>query len=261
MNALTSPAAIEAKDEDNNMAEQPTTIRHAVCALMAELQRLKKADHNKFAHYDFTSVDDFKDAIRPRMAKHGLFHHTTQAGFQLVEVRGDKDKIQTLAQFDFDIVLKHVSGEEEPAERMTVLLPLTGAQTSGAARSYAIKEWFKSRFLASSGDTQEEADLMDQSREGMRLSKADARDLYQKLQKEMREVAKGNDHEALAAWWADNREQLNTLPKDWFLTIKNEYAESYVSLKAQADLDRMSDEELDRLASRDDIANHPITAG
>lgn len=243
---------------------RPAGIREAICAVMASLQRLKKADHNKFAHYDFTSVDDFKDAVRPLLAANGLFPHVTQADFKLVEIIGDKEKKSTVAQFDFDITLKHVSREQEDPERMTVVLPLTGAQTSGAARSYAIKEWMKSRFLASAGDTgdvQEEADMMDQSREGVRLSKADARDTYKKVNDEMRQVALGRDHLALADWWAKNRELLGTLPKDWFLTIKNEYAVTYTDLKANHDLDRMSNEQLDQLAQRRELSKHPLNGG
>lgn len=242
----------------------PTSLAASVVAVMAEVERLDKKEKNKFANYDFTSVDDFKDAMRPLMAKHGLYAVPNQADFKLVEVKGDKDKVSTLAQFDFDITLKHVTGEFEAPDRMTVLLPLTGAQTSGAARSYAIKEWFKGRFLASSGapaDMQEEVDMMDQSREGLRLSKADSREMYGKLQKEMREASDQRDYQALADWWARNREALETLPKDWFLTIKGEYAQTYRDLKAQADLDTMSNEELDRLAMARDLKTHPLNAG
>ncbi|PZO78476.1 MAG: hypothetical protein DI629_12325 [Mesorhizobium amorphae] len=229
-------------------------IGAAIARVMAELVRLEKADENKFARYFFTSVDDFKDAVRPLMAANGLWHETQQANFQFVEIKGDKDKVSTVAQFDFDITLCHVSGEKKPPSRMTVFLPLTGAQTSGAARSYAIKEWMKDCFLASAGapeDIEEEADMKEQSREGMRLSKADARALFDKLTKELRETEKGKDHEAVAKWWADNREGINSLPKDWHITIRNEYAETYKRLKAEADLDSMSDEQLDALAQRE----------
>lgn len=244
--------------------EKADTIREAVCAVMAELRRLEKADTNKFANYDFTSVDDFKDEIRPLMAKHGLFLHIAQDVFVIERIKDGKGKETTFARFDFLITLKHVSGDEEPAELITVMLPFTGAQTSGAARSYAIKEWMKSRFLASSGDTQEEADLLDNSRDGMRLSKQDARKLYDDLNKELKESADGRNHDALAVWWSGSKERLDSLPRDWFLTIKNDYAETWKDLKAQADLDGMSNEQLDRLAQgteNADIINHPLNAG
>jgi hypothetical protein len=234
------------------MTAEPKTLGEAVCCVMADLDRLKKADRNKFASYDFTSVDDFKDAVRPLMAKYGLYEHVTQADFAFVEFEDDKGKKKQVARFDFAITLKHVAGREEPPEIMTVALPYTGAQTSGAARSYAVKEWMKSRFLASAGDLQEEADMLDQSREGLRMSKADARPMYAELEKGLQDAEKTADHEQVAKWWTDNRERIESLPKDWFLTLKNAYADAWKTLKAQADLDAMSDAELDRIAERQD---------
>lgn len=232
------------------MTEKPN-IHAAICAVMADIVRLKKADKNKFASYDFTSTDDFKDAMRPLLAKNGLHVHMTQSDFEFREMTGDKDKRVLVAQFGFDVTLCHVSGEKEPPEHMTVALAYTGAQTSGAARSYAIKEWIKSRFLASSGDMQEEADMRDQEREGMRMSKTDARTLFAELQNGLRDAAKGRDHEAVAEWWAKERDRLSMLPKDWFLGIKKDYGETWTDLKAQAYLDRMSNDKLDEMAMRD----------
>lgn len=240
----------------------PTNIGEAICAIMAELNRLKKADHNTFANYDFTSVDDFKDEIRPLMAKYGLYHHMNQDVFAFVELKDKNGRLQTMARFDFLITLKHVSGETEPPEPITVVLPFTGAQTSGAARSYALKECLmKGRFMASSGDMQEEADLIDNSRGGTRLSKAEARPIDKQLREEMREVEKGRDHEALAKWWSSSKERLDVLPMDWFLKMKQEYGDTWKELKAAADLDAMSNEELDRLAQQQEAAQSPLNAG
>ncbi len=249
----------DAPEKDNQTRPAVTNIREAICAVMSDLQRLKKADHNKFANYDFTSVDDFKDAVRPLMAKYGLFHHTTQDVFATEIITDGKGKTHTFARFDFLITLKHISGGEEPPELITVMLPFTGAQTSGAARSYALKECLmKGRFMASAGDMQEEADMLDNSREGLRLSKADARDMDKKLRAELRDAEKSADHEAVAAWWQSSKERLDSLPKDWFLALKNEYAETYSGLKAQADLDAMSNDELDILANKQE---HPQNGG
>lgn len=235
----------------------PATYGTAVCAVMSELKRLKKADRNKFASYDFTSVDDFKDEVRPLMAKNGLWAEVTQTAFDFMEMKDEKDKVRHVVKFDFQITLCHIGGEVGRPQVMTVALPYTGAQTSGAARSYALKEWTKSCFFASSGDVQEEADLLDNSRENLRMSKADARQIYTDLETGLRESEKSTDYTVVAAWWKENKEKIDALPKDWFLTIKGKYAESYTALKAQADLDKMSEEQLDALALR----NHPLNAG
>lgn len=226
--------------------EATTTLNHAVCAVMEQLERLRKGDRNDHGNYAFTSVDDFKDQIRPLMAKAGLSVHVSQASFQMLEYKNG-NTTKSAAEFDFAITLKHVSGEKDEPENMTVILPYTGAQTSGAARSYAIKEWQKSRFLASSGDVQDEADMLEQSREGMRLSKAGANELYESLQKEMREIVLGTDHKALKAWWIENSHRTETLPKDWFITLKTEFISEGKRLKAEAELDAKTSDELDQL--------------
>jgi hypothetical protein len=107
----------------------------------------------------------------------------------------------------------------------------------------------------------EEADLMDNSKEGLRLSKADARAIYTELEKGLAEAEKTADHEKVAEWWLSNKEKIEALPKDWFLILKGNYAKAWTELKAQYDLDRMSNDELDRLALQREAAEHPINAG
>lgn len=223
-------------------APRESPIVKALCKVMEKIERRKKDDKNNHGGYDFTSVDDFKDHIRPMMAAQGLALHVTQQHFELVEYIANskgKEEKRTVAQFDFAMTLEHTSGYSSNPEIMTVALPFTGPQTSGAARSYAVKEWMKSRFLASSGDSQDEADLIEQAREGLRLSKADARELHKELDKEMSEVIKGADHDKLGEWWIENKYRTETLPKDWFLKMRTDYVAAYKDLKAQAELDGM----------------------
>ena len=225
-----------------------SALSKSIVEVMKEVKRLTKDDKNKHGNYDFTSVDDFKDALRPIMAKHGLYIHVSQTGFQMLNYTDSKGGEKSVAQFDLAVTLKHGDGLEEPPENMTVALPFTGPQTSGAARSYAVKEWSKSRFLMSSGDQQDEADLLEQSREGLRLSKSEGRDLHKALTAEMDKVIKGKDYEALAEWWQENKYRTETLPKDWFIQFRTDYATAYKTLKAEAELDRMTDVELDQMA-------------
>ena len=235
--------------------KETTNLATAVCSVMAEIKRLEKADENKFANYKFVSVDDFKDAVRPLMAKHGLSPHVDEKVFRIEEfeatLKNGTSKKSTVAVFKYAITLYHKSGESSKPERATVALPFVGAQTSGIAKSYAIKEWFKSRFLASAGDQQEEADLMGEA-EDMRLSKKDGRALYDDLQKEMNAIVSGRDHVALRDWWQVEYYRIQTLPKDWEITFKTVWITEGKSLKAQADLDKMSNEEMDKMAVEHD---------
>lgn len=126
----------------------------ATCAVMAEVKRLSKGARNAHGNYEYTTVDDMKDSLRPLLAQHGLDVRISEAEWCIDRLEA-KSGPQVAARFVFDVVLRHVSGSEDPPERITILLPHTGAQTTGAARSYAVKEWLKSRFLVSTGERDE----------------------------------------------------------------------------------------------------------
>ena len=218
-------------------------LAKAKALVSSEIKRLEKSHKNTHGGYQFTSVDDFKDSVRPLMAKHGISLHVSEDSFALSTVKtGKEGKDTNLAIIRFKFVLEHASGESSEPSFFTVALPYTGAQTSGAAQSYAIKEGvYKGLFQASSGDISEEADFQEQSQlvATERLSKAEAKPLYEGLQREMRaEVQESRDHNKLYDWWASNREQIRILPLDWEAMLKKEYADEYKVLKASEGLDR-----------------------
>lgn len=222
---------------------EATNLAGAKAAVSSEIKRLEKTHKNTHGGYQFTSVDDFKDSVRPLMAKHGLSLHVSEDSFALSTVKTGKEGKETnLAVIRFKFVLEHVSGERSESSFFTVALPYTGAQTSGAAQSYAIKEGvYKGLFQASSGDIAEEADFQEQGQlvATERLSKAEAKPLYEGLQREMRaEVQESRDHNKLYEWWASNRDQIRILPLDWEAMLKKEYADEYKTLKASAELDQ-----------------------
>lgn len=224
------------------------TFGQAICAVLADVERLDKADKNAFDGYMFTSVNDMKDGIRPLLAKHGLFPHVTEVEAEPLIVKNSKGQERHFVRYRFDITLFFHTLQALAPERMSVILPLTGAQTSGAARSYAVKEWIKSRFLQSSGDMQEEADLMEQSRGELRIGKANARAEWAKLETAYHHVLKGQDSQALIQWAKDNREALNIMPRDWVAGFRVTMKQDLERLKAEEQLDAMSPAELDELA-------------
>ena len=161
-------------------------------------------------------MDDFKDEMGLCLPRTGDLH-VSEESYDFVSLKSvgkdGKEKESTVAKIKFKFVLNHISGESSEPTFFTVSLPYTGAQTSGAAQSYAIKEGvYKGLFQASSGDVSEEADLQGgQSSE--RLTKADARPLEEALRKEMYAVEKEDrSSESLATWWRDNIEQITVLP-------------------------------------------------
>lgn len=128
-----------------------TELNKAVCAVMAEVHSLKKAEKNDHGKYNYVSVDAFKDFVRPLMAKNGLSLLTNEVDFALDTVQS-RNGPTVVARITFEFTLHHISGEIAPPERATIVLPYTGAQTAGAAKSYVIKEYMKGKFLVSTGD-------------------------------------------------------------------------------------------------------------
>lgn len=219
------------------------SLTKAKAAVTTEIKRLEKSHTNSHGGYQFTSVDDFKDQVRPLMARNGLDLHISEESFTLSTIKTGKDgKDTNVATIRFRFVIEHVSGERSEPSFFTVCLPYTGAQTSGAAQSYAIKEGvYKGLFQASSGDVTDEADLHDQSQfiANERMSKAEARPLFEALQRELRAVvAETRSHDELYKWWSTNRDQIRIQPVDWEATLKKEYADEYRTLKASEEIDR-----------------------
>lgn len=137
-------------------------LTKAVSLVMKEVHRLGAKDHNKFQDYNYTSVDDYKDHIRPLLAMHGLAIRTQQIAFSLEELTDKHGKMSVVARYDLQFALAHNSGEVEEPENVSIILPFIGAQTTGQARSYALKEWLKSKFLATSGNKGEDPDEHEQ---------------------------------------------------------------------------------------------------
>lgn len=126
-------------------------INEALAKVLRDIHRLKKADKNDHGKYVYVSVDDVKDHVRPLLSEAGLHISVSEKSFELIGVE-NKSGVTTCARITYAITLRHISGEELPPDIITIVLPYTGAQTAGAARSYAVKEWMKSTLLVSTGE-------------------------------------------------------------------------------------------------------------
>lgn len=132
------------------MTDQTPSFATRIAAVMAGIKRLEKSERNKHGGYNFVSVDSVKDQIRPLLSSNGLFLSVNETDFQISEVPNSKGGMTTTARITFCITLS--DGNESRSDNITVMLPYTGAQTSGAARSYAVKEWAKGTLLVSTGE-------------------------------------------------------------------------------------------------------------
>lgn len=128
-------------------------INAAIAAAMGEIQPVAKDGKNSHQGYDFASIDAFMQLCRPILAKHGLHPNVDCVSSDIVSV-GNK----TWASNAYRITMQHSSGEATEAAGIHVHLPLTGAQTSGSAQSYAVKQYLRGLLLISTGD-KDDADL------------------------------------------------------------------------------------------------------
>jgi hypothetical protein len=129
------------------MSDQ-SKINAAINAAMGQVQKLAKGDRNQHGNYSFASVDAFLDMCRPICAEHGLHPQVDSVGTETFSAGNAK----LWAKFSYKIGMGHVSGEKTDPVGMDVMLPLTGAQTSGSAQSYAVKQYLRALLLISTGE-------------------------------------------------------------------------------------------------------------
>ena len=135
-------------------------INVAINAAMAKIKQLRKDDRNPHGNYSFASIDAFLDMCRPICSEHGLHPQVNSVNSETFNAGNGK----LWAKFSYLIAMGHVSGETTEPVGMDVMLPLTGAQTSGSAQSYAVKQFLRGLLLISTGD-KDDVDLKPQAPE------------------------------------------------------------------------------------------------
>lgn len=228
-----TPAEETAKvyELDNRKPIDHPGLSAAMIGVMGEIRRLIKSEENKHGRYMYVPIDEVKDFIRPLLVKHGIAFSVSEAGeVKLTEVPNSKGGTTTTAIISYSMKVTHAKSGEHSSEIITVVLPYTGAQTAGIARSYAVKEWAKATLQLSTGDdAADDADNMRQDRYGKErefdpdaVPKAQARGIYDALVQDM------NTHtnlDKLEMWWlsATIAERRRALPQAWKRTIFVEY--------------------------------------
>jgi len=159
LSAATAKAAGIPPPADNADA-MPQKVAKAVNAVMAEVPKLEKSEHNTHGNYDFTSIDDFLEAIRPLCAEHGLIIIQDEESFELKQTQKADGKMTTWLIIKFCYTLAHMSGETwacRPARTIMVNAAM-GAQAFGAAQSYSLKQFARSLFQIATGEADVDTD-------------------------------------------------------------------------------------------------------
>lgn len=137
----------------------PGKIATAICGVMAEVPALQKGEKNTHGNYNFASIDDFLEAVRPLCAKHKLIIVQQEAHEELRtgETRDGKTQSWLFIQYDFILI----SGDETwqlPLRRTSMVNATMGSQAMGACQSYALKMLMRSLFQIATGEYGQDLD-------------------------------------------------------------------------------------------------------
>lgn len=125
----------------------PPKVAEAVAAVMAEVPKLAKGERNSHGNYNFASIDDFLEAVRPIMAKHKLIISSDEDDFEVI---GDGRDAWLRMRFAFSA---HCGGETYgPMRRSIMIMAKMGSQAFGAGQSYAEKQFLRSLFKIATGE-------------------------------------------------------------------------------------------------------------
>lgn len=142
---------------------ETSKIAAAISAVMGDVPKLGKSEKNVHGNYQFASIDDFLEAVRPLCAKHGLIIIQDEDGFELRQGQDKKGSTVNWLVIKFVFTLAHSSGEVWPDKpRRTIMVNASmGAQAFGAAQSYALKQFMRALFQIATGEVNEDADAHD----------------------------------------------------------------------------------------------------
>ena len=123
-------------------------VNAAISKTMAAVQTVGKDDKNQHGNYNFASIDGFLGGCRDACAANGLHPEISVISYEPFTGSNSKQ----WATYTYEVVMCHESGEETKPVQTVVSLPITGAQTSGSAQSYALKQYLRGLFLIKTGE-------------------------------------------------------------------------------------------------------------
>jgi|TARA_Y100000289_G_C3891431_1_gene134170 hypothetical protein len=125
-----------------------SAVNAAIAEAMAEIKTVSKNESNAHGNYNFASIDGFLGGCRDACHKNGLHPEISCINYE--QYPGTNNKMW--ATYTYEMSMCHKSGEETKPVVTVVALPVTGAQTSGSAQSYALKQYLRGLFLIQTGE-------------------------------------------------------------------------------------------------------------
>lgn len=163
---------------DTKVTPMPAEIAKRVLLVMKAVGPLAKDSKNEQGRYDYTSVDAFLEMVGPACAEAGLIIAPVELSADLSTFeatdRDGKTKQRRQIAFKYNFMLIAEDGTTWCNEKdvRTVIVEATGAQASGAAQSYALKQYERGLFQIPTGD--EDADAHDKMQASIVVAKVQA---------------------------------------------------------------------------------------
>jgi hypothetical protein len=128
--------------------KMPPEIAKAVFEVKRGIKQIGFDEKNEHSKYGYASIDKFYTSIRPLELEAGLEIILDEVGFEVRQ--GDSGK--GWAFITYEVWLLHESGAMWGPLRRHLALPVTGAQTFGAAESYVHKAFRRGFFMVPTGE-------------------------------------------------------------------------------------------------------------
>jgi hypothetical protein len=211
----------------------PPAVAKAVVEVMKALGTLGK-EHERddyAAKYSYASIDDFIQHVRGHCAEAGLAIIPDEArDAETREITTSKGKPAVMWSARFAFTLIHEVGESYGPIYKSVEVHHTGAQSSGSAQSYALKQLMRGLFLIPTGDAD------DPDKGGVDIaSKGEHQTDLQKLADTIRKkIREASDLGELGLTWSDqelNLELVRGASKTAFEFLEKEYANRKAELE------------------------------
>jgi ERF superfamily len=149
-------AIVEPTVAHGRLSPMPPEIAKAVVTVMGQIKRLAKEGTNSFQRYQYTSVDQFFEAVGPLMAEACIFTLLLESTMDVEKRETTNDRGETKSAVwllaTYDIYLFHASGSSCGPIQRSIQVPASGAQSYASAMSFVEKYFLRSLFKIPTGD-------------------------------------------------------------------------------------------------------------
>lgn len=138
----------------------PKEIAKAIVSVTKKVGKLARDGKNSHGGYKYTSVDAFYEDAAPVVADESLVIYASAIGHQYEKINTDNGlRVAVTVEYTFMLVHAETGATwSDPNDIKQVRMWWTGAQTFGAAESYAIKQFMRGLFKIPTGDRDADED-------------------------------------------------------------------------------------------------------